>query len=107
MEDEREEMTEYVSEDREEVAEEATAETDTQAVEQRTDDYDGLVRRIEDLADSVKRGFGLIDSRLEALGLTATESAGFVDESIKPEQVAEDMQEAIDTLVGLEALDLL
>ena len=102
-----EEEREDVTEDREEVAEEATEETGTQEVEQRTDDYDGLVRRIEDLADSVKRGFSLIDSRLEALGLTATESVGYVDESIKPEQVAEDMQEAIDKLVGLDALDLL
>ena len=107
MEDEREEMTEDVTEDREEVAEEATEETGTQEVEQRSDDYDGLARRIEELADSVKRGFSLIDSRLEALGLTTTESAGYVDDNITPEQVAEDMQEAIDTLVGLEALDLL
>ena len=102
-----EEEREDVAEDREEVAEEATTETATQAEEQRTDDYDGLARRIENLADSVKRGFSLIDSRLEALGLTTTESAGYVDESITPEQVADDMQEAIDTLVGLEALDLL
>ena len=102
-----EEEREDVAEDREEVAEEATPETATQDEEQRTDDYDGLARRIEDLADSVKRGFSLIDSRLEALGLTTTESTGYVDESITPEQVAEDMQEAIDTLVGLEALDLL
>ena len=102
-----EEEREDVAEDREEVAEEATPETATQAEEQRTDDYDALSRRIEDLADSVNRGFSLIDSRLEALGLTTTESAGYVDESITPEQVADDMQEAIDTLVGLEALDLL
>ena len=103
MDDERED----VEQDREEVAEEATAETPTQQTEQRTDDYDGLVRRLDELETSIEQGFNLISSRLEALGLTATSAAGFVDEGISAQSVAEDMKEAIDNLVGLEALDLL
>lgn len=105
-EDERTEEREDVAEDREEVAEETTPETDEQATEQRTDDYDGLARRLDDLtemirglAEDVRRGF-------DALGLAA-ESAGYVDDSIDPAEIAEDIADAIDELVGLEALDLL
>ena len=105
-EDERTEEREDVAEDREEVAEETTPETNEQATEQRTDDYDGLVRRLDELTDmvrglteDVKRGF-------EALGLAA-ENAGYVDDAIEAADIADDIADAIDELVGLEALDLL
>lgn len=105
-EDEREDEREDVEEEREDVAEDTTPETDEQATEQRTDDYDGLVRRLDELTEmvrglteDVKRGF-------DAIGLAA-ENNGYVDDSIDANDVAEDIADAIDELVGLEALDLL
>lgn len=105
-EDEREDEREDVEEEREDVAEDTTPETDEQATEQRTDDYDGLVRRLDELTEmvrglteDVKRGF-------DAIGLAA-ESNGYIDDAIDANDVAEDIADAIDELVGLEALDLL
>lgn len=101
-EDEREDEREDAEEEREDVAED----TDEQATEQRTDDYDGLVRRLDELTemvrglnDEVRRGF-------DAIGLAA-ENNGYVDDAIDAADVAEDIADAIDELVGLEALDLL
>ena len=105
-EDEREDEREDVEEEREDVAEETTPETDEQATEQRTDDYDGLVRRLVELTEMV-RGIGEDVRRgFDAIGLAA-ESNGYVDDSIDANDVAEDIADAIDELVGLEALDLL
>lgn len=105
-EDEREDEREDVEEEREDVAEETTPETDEQATEQRTDDYDGLVRRLDELTEMV-RGIGEDVRRgFDAIGLAA-ESNGYVDDSIAANDVAEDIADAIDELVGLEALDLL
>lgn len=101
-EDERTEETE----EREEVAEETTPETDEQATEQRTDDYEGLARRMDEIRDEVRAVLDEVRRGFDALGLAA-ESAGFVDEAIDPPDVAEVVAEAIDELVGLDALDLL
>lgn len=100
-----EERTE-VEEDWEEVAEEATPETDVEAVEQRTDDYEGIVRRLDELQDELRGMMEEMRRGFDAMGLAA-ETAGYVDETIDAADIADDVAEAIDELVGLEALDLL
>lgn len=100
-EDEREETM-----DREEVAEETTPETEEQAVEQRSDDYDGLVRRLDELAELVRGLSEDVRRGFDAMGLAA-ENGGYVDAAADAADVAEDIADAIDELVGLEALDLL
>lgn len=101
MEDEREE--------REEVAEEATPETDVQEVEQQTDDYEGLARRIDDVLSALE-GMGskldAITSKLDAMGITTAETSEYV-EDIDTEEIVEDMAEKVDELLGIDALDLL
>lgn len=92
--------------EREDVAEETTPETDEQQVEQRTDDYDGLVRRLNELTEMVRGLTEDVRRGFDAIGLAA-ESNGYVDDAIDTNDVAEDIADAIDELVGLEALDLL
>ena len=105
-EDEREDEREDVEEEREDVADETTPETDEQEAEQRTDDYDGLVRRLNELTEMVRGLTEDVRRGFDAIGLAA-ESNGYVDDSIDANDVAEDIADAIDELVGLEALDLL
>lgn len=92
---------ERITEAREEVADmiERDPETPDEAAEQRTDDYDGIVRRLDDLAESVRVGFEDMRRALDAIGVSAVEGD-------MPE-IVEDMQDSIDELVGLDALDLL
>lgn len=94
-EDEREEIR-----DDEEVAEEATPETDEEATEQRTDDYDGIVRRLDDIADMMRERFDSIDRMLDALGVSAVEGDATVD-------AGETAAEVIDEILGIDGLDLL
>lgn len=105
--EEREDSPETIEEDREEVAEEATPETDTEAVEQREDDYEGLARRLDEIMSAVRDGFDAMRSRFDALGLEAVESAAYVEEGTDVEDIAEDLAEAVDNLLGIDALDLL
>lgn len=105
-EDEREDEREDVEEEREDVADETTPETDEQATEQRTDDYDGLVRRLDELTEMVRGLTEEVRRGFDAIGLAA-ENNGYVDNAIDANDVAEDIADAIDELVGLEALDLL
>lgn len=97
---------ERIEEEREGVAEDSSPETNEEAVEQRTDDYDGIVRRLDDLRDELRAGLEEMRRGFDAMGLAA-ETAGFVDETIDAADVAEEVADAIDELVGLEALDLL
>lgn len=97
---------ERIEEEREEVAEDSSPETNEEAVEQRTDDYDGIVRRLDDLRDMLQAGLEDMRRGFDAMGLAA-ETAGYVDDTIDAADVAEDVADAIDELVGLEALDLL
>lgn len=95
-EDEREE----IRDDEEEVAEEATPETDEEATEQRTDDYDGLARRLDDIADMMRERFDSIDRMLDALGVSAVEGDATID-------AGETAAEVIDEILGIDGLDLL
>ncbi len=105
--EEREDSPETIEEDREEVAEEATPETDVEATEQRTDDYDGLARRLDELMSAVRDGFDAMRQRFDALGLEAVESASYVEEGTDVEGIAEDLADTVDELLGIDALDLL
>lgn len=99
---------ERIEEEREDVAEDSTPETDEEATEQRTDDYDGIVRRIDALEATIKAGFSALDARLEALGLSAVEGEGFVDTDVPDvDDVADAVSEKVDELLGIDALDLL
>lgn len=86
--------------EREEVADETTPETDEEATEQRTDDYDGIVRRIDELTDMISARLDALDKAIEALGVTVIETGG------NPEPETE-TEELIDELMGIDALDLL
>ena len=99
---------ERIDEEREDVAEESTPETDEQATEQRTDDYDGLARRIDDLMEEVRKGFEGVSKRLEALGLASVEETGYMEGDVPDvDDVADAVAEKVDELLGIDALDLL
>lgn len=99
-EDERED----IREDEEEVADEATPETNEEAEEQRTDDYEGLARRIDDLTDMVRDRFDAIDRAIDALGVSTVEAGA--DGNVA-DAAGEAAAEVIDELLGIDSLDLL
>lgn len=99
-EDERED----IREDEEEVADEATPETDEEAEEQRTDDYEGLARRIDDLHDMVRDRFDAIERAIDALGVSTVEAGA--DGNVA-DAAGEAAAEVIDELLGIDGLDLL
>lgn len=94
-----------ITEEREEVAEEATPETNEEAVEQRADDYDGIVRRIDDLATSVADRLDSIERMIEALGVSAVE--GELDGDAVAAAAGEAAAEVVDELLGIDSMDLL
>lgn len=99
-EDERED----IREDEEEVADEATPETNEEAVEQRTDDYDGLVRRLDEIADMVRDRFDALERAIDALGVSTVESGA---DGTVADAAGEAAVEVIDELLGIDGLDLL
>lgn len=100
-----EDELEEVAEDREEVAEDVTPETDTEATEQRTDDYDGLARRLDDIEGMISSRFDAIQGMLEALGVAAVEGDTVIDDGA--DVIGEEAADAIDELLGIDSLDLL
>lgn len=93
---------EEIRDDEERVAEEIEAEPETteEAAEQRTDDYDGLARRLDDIANMLTARFDALDTAIGALGVSVVESGVTItDES--------DAEEAISDVLGIDALDLL
>lgn len=94
-----------IMEEREEVAEEATPETNEEAVEQRTDDYDGLVRRLDDLATLIGDRLDGIERMIEALGVSAVE--GELDGDAVAAAAGEAAAEMVDELLGIDSMDLL
>lgn len=89
-------------EEREEVAEqiEADPETADEAAEQRTDDYDGLARRLDELAGELARRFDALDAAVSALGVSVVERSSDTSET-------DELQDVADDLLGIDALDLL
>ena len=100
MDDER---TDDVVEDREGVVEDATPETDLQATEQRTDDYDGIVRRLDDIESYLRERLDGMQRTLDALGVSVVES----DASIDVDTIGEAAADVVDELLGIDGLDLL
>lgn len=93
---------EEIRDDEERVAEEIEAEPETteEAAEQRTDDYDGLARRLDDIANMLTARFDALDTAIGALGVSVVESGVTItDES--------DAEEAVSDVLGIDALDLL
>ena len=99
-------MDEDIREDENQVEENATPETDTQETEQRTDDYDGLARRIDDvirkldeLKDDIKRVEGMYSTFVDA-GAIVTDATDAITEA-----AAIGIASAMDEIYDLETLD--
>lgn len=102
-------MPETVEEMREEVAEDATPETNVEAVEQRADDYDGLARRIDDLREIMESVRDAVE-RVESTTAAFAVDAGAVISEDAPdtaEEVFEDaVEDAVEDVVEIEDLNL-
>lgn len=94
-----------IAEDREDVAEDTTPETDTEATEQRTDDYDGIVRRLDDMDTMLRDRLDNIQRMLEALGVAAVEADTVIDGDV--DTIGEKAAEVVDEILGIDSLDLL
>lgn len=97
------EEAEEIREDESQVEEEATPETDEEAVEQRTDDYEGLARRIDDLTELVRSRLDSIADAIESLSGIELESGARVGEGT----IEEEIEDAVEDALDLEKLDLL
>ena len=100
-------MDDDIRDEREEVQEEIedNPETPDEAAEQRTDDYDGLARRLDEIMDMVRDGFDSMRTSLEALGVTQLESATVAGNDV--EEIVDAGVDAVGDLMGLDSLDLL
>lgn len=101
MDDER---TDDITEDREAVADESSPETNDEAVEQRTDDYDGIVRRLDDMEAFLRERLDGLQRALDALGVAAVESDTDLDSVDDAGEAAADL---VDAVLGIDSLDLL
>ena len=101
MDDER---TDDITEGREEVADESTPETNDEAVNQRTDDYDGIVRRLDDIESFLRERLDGMQRALDALGVAAVESDADLDNVDDTGEAAADL---VDAVLGMDSLDLL
>ena len=97
---------EDIQQDREEVAEGATPETDTEETEQRTDDYDGIARRLDDIMRLIDERFDSVRQMLDALGVAAVESDGIVESDVQDIAGAA-AAATVDEILGIDSLDLL
>ena len=105
-----ENKTAEIEEDREEVQDEIEdqgGETADEAAEQRTDDYEGLSRKLDDLLDMVKGGFAALDEKVGALGVVTIEDGGAFNSGEIAEEVADAAEDAIAEILDIEDLDLL
>lgn len=97
----------------EEVAEDSTPETTEQEVEQREDDYQGLVRRLDDVLERVDKVLEVVE-RVEAMSAGFVEAGATVREGVDDisEDVIEDtgindvIDEVIEEVVDIDDLDL-
>lgn len=94
-----------IAEDREEVAEDTTPETDTEATEQRTDDYDGIVHRLDDMDTMISERLDNIQRMLETLGVAAVEADTVIDGDV--DTIGEKSADVVDEILGIDSLDLL
>lgn len=97
------EEAEEIREDENQVEEETTPETDEEAVEQRTDDYEGLARRIDDLTELVRSRLDSIADAIESLSGIELESGARVGDGT----IEDEIEDAVEDALDLEKLDLL
>ena len=93
-------------ETREEVADEATPETEKEQVEQREDDYQGLARRLEDALEMLSRISDKLDA-LEGMYSTFVDAGAIVTGATDAVALAaaEGVAEALEDALNLETLD--
>lgn len=96
--------TEEIREDENTVEEETTPETDEQAVEQRSDDYDGIVRRLNEIFAEIASFSAKLDAFMEAGSLVDSGAAirDVEDDDSDPDIIEEDAED----YVAIEDLDL-
>ena len=95
-----------IYEDKEEVAEEATPETDEEATEQRTDDYDGLARRLDEIDRLMNDVVSKLD-RIENMYSTFVDAGAIVTDATDAvaAAAAEGIAEAVENMFDLESFD--
>ena len=97
-------MPDDIIKTREEVADEATPETNEQAVEQRADDYEGLKRiieaRFDELAAKLDEMMGKVEEAKEAADADLVESGAIIIGGDEPE-----LEEAIEDEAADEAVE--
>lgn len=99
-----------IEEDREEVAdqiEDQGGETEEEAAEQRTDDYDALSRKLGELFDMVKDGLASLEEKIGALGVVTIEDGATFNSGDIANKVADAAEETIGEILDIEDLDLL
>lgn len=95
-----------IREDEERVAEEATAETPKEQTEQRTDDYECLSRKIEDVASKLDEMNRKLDG-LNAMYSTFVDAGAIVSNAgdAVAAAAAAGVADALEDFIDLEALD--
>ena len=89
-----------------EVADEATPETPTEQTEQRTDDYEGLARRMDDAISKIDALKAQLD-RIEGLYSTFVDAGAIVTDASDAVAMAaaEGVADAMEAILDLESLD--
>lgn len=91
---------------RQEVADEATPETPAEQTEQRTDDYEGLARRLDDVLSKLDGLSSKLDG-LEAMYSTFVDAGAIVSDATSAiaEAAAEGVADALEASIDLEDFD--
>ena len=97
---------EEIREDEREVAEDAAPETDEEAVEQRTDDYDGLARRIDEVAQLVRDVLDAVERVESGVGAFVEAGAVINEPDVVSEGLAEAVADAVEEAIYIDDLDL-
>lgn len=103
MPNDEEKVEKQVEESKEEVAEDASPETPEEAEEQRSDDYEGIVRRLEDIMREIASFGSKLDAFVESGALV---DAGAVIRDELVEDVIEEDAEDDEEVKGIEDLNL-
>lgn len=97
---------EEIREDEQEVAEEATPETNKEATEQRADDYDGLARRIDEVARLVRDVLDAVERVESGMGAFVEAGAVISEPDVVSDGLAEAVADAIEEAISIDELDL-
>ena len=97
---------EEIREDEQEAAEDATPETNEEAVEQRTDDYDGLARRIDEVTQLVRDVLDAVERVESGVGAFVEAGAVINEPDVVSAGLAEAVADAIEEVISIDELDL-